>query len=70
MKGNKPAKPGSKMHISNGHGHGTATLGRNVQDAIGHQLRAMYDDLVNQAVPARLTELLQKLDHRDEEGKY
>jgi hypothetical protein len=59
MKGRKPVKPASKMNTPP---DGNGSLDRDVQDVIGKQLRAMYDDLVNQAVPDRLTELLQKLD--------
>ena len=29
---------------------------------IGHQLRAMYDDVVRQGVPDRFSELIRKLD--------
>ena len=69
MKGHKPVKPGSKMNIADALPESNATLGRDVQDVIGKQLRAMYDDLVNQAVPDRFKELLQKLDKRENEGK-
>ena len=37
-------------------------LGRDVQARLGQQLRAMYDDVVNQGVPDRFTELLNRLD--------
>jgi hypothetical protein len=39
-----------------------ARLGRDVQDKIGQQLRAMYEDVVRQGVPERFTELLNRLD--------
>ncbi len=39
-----------------------AKLGREVQARLGQQLRAMYDEIVNQGVPARFTELLNRLD--------
>ena len=32
------------------------------QSRIGHQLRAMYDDVVRQGVPDRFAELIKKLD--------
>jgi hypothetical protein len=67
MKGSKPVKPGSKMDTQTNQ-EGNGSLGRDVQDVIGKQLQAMYDDLVNQAVPDRFAELLQKLDKRDPEG--
>jgi len=37
-------------------------LDRQVQAKIGQQLRAMYDDVVEQGVPDRFAELLKKLD--------
>jgi hypothetical protein len=44
----KPAKPGG--------------LNAEIQSRIGHQLRAMYDDVVRQGVPDRFAELIKKLD--------
>jgi hypothetical protein len=38
-----------------------AKLSREVQARLGQQLRAMYDDVVNQGVPDRFTELLNRL---------
>ena len=49
---------------------GNGMLGPDIQDIIGKQLRAMYDDLVNQAVPDHFTELLQKLDKRGCEARH
>jgi hypothetical protein len=43
-----PAKPGG--------------LNAEIQSRIGHQLRAMYDDVVRQGVPDRFAELIRKLD--------
>ena len=37
-------------------------LDRQIQAKIGQQLRAMYDDVVDQGVPDRFSELLKKLD--------
>jgi hypothetical protein len=37
-------------------------LGREVQNKIGQQLRAMYDDVVSDGVPDRFVEMLRKLD--------
>ena len=39
-----------------------AKLGRDVQARLGQQLRAMYDDVVNQGVPDRFNELINRLD--------
>ncbi|MCW5694822.1 MAG: hypothetical protein KIT48_20890, partial [Pseudolabrys sp.] len=36
----------------------TAKLGREVQARLGQQLRAVYDDVVNQGVPDRFADLL------------
>lgn len=40
-----------------------AKLGRDVQARLGQQLRSMYDDVVNQGVPDRFTDLLNRLDN-------
>jgi Anti-sigma factor NepR len=37
-------------------------LNAEIQSRIGHQLRAMYDDVVRQGVPERFVELIRKLD--------
>lgn len=37
-------------------------LGREVQNKIGQQLRAMYDDVVSAGVPDRFVDMLRKLD--------
>jgi anti-sigma factor NepR-like protein len=37
-------------------------LNAEIQSRIGHQLRAMYDDVVRQGVPDRFVELIRKLD--------
>jgi hypothetical protein len=41
---------------------GKGGLNAEIQSRIGHQLRAMYDDVVRQGVPDRFTELIRKLD--------
>jgi hypothetical protein len=40
-------------------------LNAEIQSRIGHQLRAMYDDVVRQGVPDRFAELINKLDTAD-----
>ena len=47
---------------------GRGRLTREVQQKIGSQLRAMYDDVVKQGVPDRFTELLAQLDERNNKG--
>ncbi len=44
-------KPGSKP----------AKLSREVQARLGQQLRLMYDDVVNQGVPDRFAELIDRI---------
>jgi len=39
-----------------------AKLGRDVQARLGQQLRAMYDEVVNQGVPERFSDLINRLD--------
>lgn len=43
-----------------------AKLGRDIQAKIGQQLRALYDDVVNQGVPDRFADLLNRLDKPDD----
>jgi hypothetical protein len=70
MKGRKPVKPGSeKMNIADVPPNNNGTLDRDIQEVIGKQLRAMYDDLVNQPVPDRFADLLQNLDKQDNKEK-
>jgi len=38
-----------------------AKLSREVQARLGQQLRSMYDDVVNQGVPERFTDLLNRI---------
>ena len=37
-------------------------LSRDVQSRLGQQLRSMYDEVVNQGVPDRFTELINRID--------
>ena len=37
-------------------------LNAEIQSRIGHQLRAMYDDIVRQGVPDRFSEIVKQLD--------
>jgi hypothetical protein len=60
MKDDNPVGPKTKMLSAE-----TPTrtgLTREVQAKIGQQLRAMYNDVVDQGVPDRFTDLLNKLD--------
>ena len=51
---NSPGAPGSPRRPSG--------LNTEIQARIGHQLRAMYDDVVRQGVPDRFADLIRKLD--------
>ena len=62
MKNRKPAEPRSAARSQERAGKGEASLGRDIRGKIGHQLRAMYDDVVSQGVPDRFRELLEKLE--------
>lgn len=44
-------------------------LNAEIQARIGHQLRAMYDDVVRQGVPDRFAELIRKLDDTSPESQ-
>jgi hypothetical protein len=48
----------------------TGKLGRDVQARLGQQLRAMYDDVVNQGVPDRFAELLTRLEGNGNKDKH
>lgn len=43
----------------------SAKLSRDIQAKLGQQLRAVYDDVVNQGVPDRFAALLDQLDKSD-----
>jgi hypothetical protein len=44
-----------------------ARLGREVQARIGQQLRAMYNDVVNQGVPTHIADLVRRLSEHDQD---
>ena len=43
----------------------TPSLQPQIQDHIGRQLRAMYDTVLNQPVPDRFRELMERLDAKE-----
>lgn len=61
-------KPGSDMATGVIQRKSRGRLSREVQQKIGGQLRAMYDDVVKQGIPDRFTELLAQLDERNHKG--
>jgi anti-sigma factor NepR-like protein len=44
-----------------------ARLGREVQARIGQQLRAMYNDVVNQGIPDHIADLVRRLGDQDQD---
>jgi hypothetical protein len=44
----------------------TPQLSSEIQGKIGQQLRKIYDDMVNQGVPDRFAELLNRLDKQND----
>jgi len=55
-----PTQPGTTA------GKPEPRLGQDIQAKIGRQLRAIYDDVVNQGVPERFVDLLDRLDKGDD----
>lgn len=66
MNDTKSTGPRSQMEAGSTAGKTEAKLGRDIQAKIGQQLRALYDDVVNQGVPDRFAELLKRLDKPDD----
>ena len=75
MTDEKPDKPGNSMQPPRAADKSEARmknpsssgrLGRDVQNKIGQQLRAMYDDVVKEGVPDRFSDLLRQLDNSDD----
>ena len=48
------------------HRKGEVRLGREVQARIGQQLRAMYDEVVNEGVPQDIADLVRRLSDQDD----
>ena len=64
---NKPVpKKTMKMQESGGK---SAALGREIQSKIGQQLRAIYDNVVDEGVPDRFADLLRQMDKPAGEDK-
>jgi hypothetical protein len=55
----RPRKTGAKP----------AKLSREVQARLGQQLRSMYDDVVNQGVPDRFAELINRINGDGNKGE-
>jgi hypothetical protein len=63
-----PAGPANPMRTSMNPKKNEVRLGRDAQIRIGQQLRAMYDDVVNEGVPDRIADLVRRLSEQDDEG--
>jgi hypothetical protein len=62
----QPEKTADKAESRMKSSSGSARLGRDVQNKIGHQLRAMYDDVVKEGVPDRFRDMLRQLDSSED----
>lgn len=69
MSTRKPGQPSEKMHTDSTGDKPHSGLNREIQSKIGQQLRAMYDDVVQEGVPDRFAELLRRIDNPSDEGK-
>ena len=62
----KNSKAGPKLptqtQVATGVGRPEPRIAHDIQAKIGRQLRAMYDDVVNQGIPERFEEFLNRLD--------
>lgn len=56
------SQPDDSMHVTTEPVGSGPALNREIQTKIGQQLRAVYDDIVDQGVPDRFVELLRDLD--------
>ena len=65
--GGRPPEPkqDAKMNAQESQKPAKGGLNPEIQARIGHQLRAIYDDVVRQGVPDRFAELIRKLDSPD-----
>ncbi len=69
MSTRKPGQPSETMQTDSTGGKPQSGLNREIQTKIGQQLRAMYDDVVQEGVPDRFADLLRRLDNPADEGK-
>jgi len=63
--GGTPKKKGETMHTGTGQNPSASTtpqMDSRIQHEIGKHLRAHYDDIVNEPVPDKFMELLEKLE--------
>jgi hypothetical protein len=65
----QPSQMEGTMHVRSGTARVDPALNRDIQTKIGQQLRAIYDDVVDQGVPDRFVELLRSLDRETGKGE-
>lgn len=64
----QPVRPDESMHVRTHSAKTGPALNRDIQIKIGQQLRAVYDDIVDQGVPDRFVDLLRDLDREGGKG--
>ena len=62
MNERKPISPEGSMMVQSTSGKSGTSLNREIQSKIGQILRASYNDIVDQGVPDRFSDLLRRLD--------
>jgi hypothetical protein len=65
----QPSQMEETVHARSGTARVGPGLNRDIQTKIGQQLRAIYDDVVDQGVPDRFVELLRNLDKETGKGE-
>jgi hypothetical protein len=66
MKNRKSTEPRSSAPALQSAGKSEPSLGRDIRGKIGHQLRAMYDEVLAQGVPDRFRDLLDRLEQQQD----
>lgn len=69
MKERKSLRPEAAVQVRSSSARPDPALNREIQTKIGQQLRAIYDDVVDQGVPDRFAELLRNLDSQAARAK-
>ena len=64
----KSGDPSGAMQTETAEKPRSGGLNREIQAKIGQQLRALYDDIVQEGVPGRFADLLQRIDTPSDEG--
>jgi hypothetical protein len=68
MNKGKPSRRKTEMDLQGSEPAPVARLGPDIKAKIGQQLRLMYGEVVNQGVPDRFVEILNRLDEPPEGG--